>query len=330
MNSNLNNIIEVENASEQDEALCFHRTGQRGCFDCFEANEGMATGFIKQLSFKNKFLLANLDYRFNRLTSKHYHMPKQFVEIIFLESIKAVNWEYDAGQFPVAAGISVFLNRGNAGKIVFFPDVPVQGIRIVVFEDFYLNDLHDRFSQEPLNIYRLIELNNQQRSAPELQLVFRQIKYSMESEVASELYYEGKIMEILYLLTSGVGGGPASPKRAAKRRLSEADLAAVRKAKRIIDERLAAAPKIAELAALTNTSATKLQTDFQSAFGDTIHSYVQKARMEKALHRMDCTNEPLYAIAKSVGCKSPSRFAEIFKKTYGMTPLEYRSFKNSH
>jgi len=55
---------------------------------------------------------------------------------------------------------------------------------------------------------------------------------------------------------------------------------------------------------------------------------VVKARMEEALHRIDSSDEPIYVISKSVGCKNPSRFAELFKKAYGLTPLEYRNLKN--
>jgi AraC-like DNA-binding protein len=196
----------------------------------------------------------------------------------------------------------------------------------MVFEEFYLNYLKGRSSKDPLDIYSLIKLNNQIYFNPELQLIFRQIKRSMESGITSELYYESKLMEILYLITSEVSNG-SFQKNVRKRRLTEGDLVAVNKAKSIIDERLSVSPKISELAFLTNTSVSKLQSDFQLAFGSTIHGYVQKSRMKEALHKIDSTDEALYAIAKSVGCKNPSHFAEIFKKTYGMTPMEYRNLK---
>lgn len=124
---------------------------------------------------------------------------------------------------------------------------------------------------------------------------------------------------------SGTTAGALECRR--KRPLTEEDFTAVNKAKAIIDERLSASPKISELALLTNTSAAKLQNDFQLAFGSTIHGYVIKARMQEALHRLDSTDEQIYVIAESVGCKNPSRFAELFKKTYGLTPMAYRALK---
>lgn len=74
----------------------------------------------------------------------------------------------------------------------------------MVFEEFYLNYLKDNLSEGPANIHSLVKLNNQNYSNLELELVFKQIKHSMKSGITSELYYEGKIMEILYLVTSEI------------------------------------------------------------------------------------------------------------------------------
>ena len=201
----INAATETESCAEQAEALCFRQTKKCGRFDFFEATEGRATGCIKQRMFEKKFFLADMDYKYSQLTSKHYHESNKFVEILFLESVKGINWEYDAGKFPFGAGINVGLNRGNAGKLIFFPDVPIRGIKIMVFEEFYLNYLKDKLSEGPVNIYSLVKLNNQNYSNLELELVFKQIKHSMKSGITSELYYEGKIMEILYLVTSEIG-----------------------------------------------------------------------------------------------------------------------------
>jgi methylphosphotriester-DNA--protein-cysteine methyltransferase len=114
----------------------------------------------------------------------------------------------------------------------------------------------------------------------------------------------------------------------AKRPLFGTDMAAVEKAKKILDEQLRTAPKIAELARLTGTSLAKLQKDFKTAFGVTIHAYVQTERASRTLERIERSDEPLYIIAQDVGCKKPSRFTEIFKKIYGMTPVEYRRKMN--
>jgi transcriptional regulator GlxA family with amidase domain len=100
---------------------------------------------------------------------------------------------------------------------------------------------------------------------------------------------------------------------------------AMNMAKAMIDGRISDAPKVTELARLTGRCATKLQNDFRTAFGCTIHDYVQKARMTEALSKMADAGIPLYAISRAVGFKQPSRFTEIFRRTYGISPSEYRN-----
>lgn len=319
--------IKSGSCAEQPLELCFRQTKSDGVFIFFEGKKELATGHIKQLSFEHKFFISLMDYAFHHTTRKDYTLSNQFMEILYFESIQAESWEYEVGRFPVQAGIGTYINQRHLGKLVFLPDIPVRGIRIMIFEEFYLQYLRERFSDNYLDINHLIQMNYKSHLNPELQLVLRQVKHSMEASVSSELYYEGKIMEILYLIAAGAKESP-SPEHSDRRRLTEEDFTAVYKAKTIIDDCLSASPKISELASLTNTSAAKLQNDFQLAFDSTIHSYVLKARMKEALHKIDSTDEPIYSIAKSVGCKNPSRFAELFKKTYGITPKEYRSLNN--
>jgi AraC-type DNA-binding domain-containing proteins len=325
---NVPSAVESSSSVEQPLELCFRQTKSDGAFDFFEANKELATGGIQQLTFKNKFFISRMNYAFHYPTRKDYTSSDQFMEILNLESINAESWEYEFGRFPVQTGISTYINLEHQGKLIFLPDIFVRGIRIMIFEAFYLQYLQERFSGNELDVHDLIKMNYQSYFNPQLQLVLRQVKCSIEAGVASELYYEGKIMEILYLIAVKAREA-LSLKYAEKRCLTEEDYTAVTKAKAIIDDCLSATPKIFELAFLTSTSAAKLQNDFQLAFGSTIHGYVMKARMKAALHKIDSTNEPIYAIANSVGCKNPSRFAELFKKTYGISPMEYRTLQNN-
>jgi AraC-like DNA-binding protein len=324
---NLQPAEKTDSAHEKRMERCFRQMND-GAFDFFEADTDLAAGRMKQLSFENKFFVSIMDYSFRYATRKDYLISNQFLEVLYFESIKAENWEYGFGRFPLMVGVSTYINQRRPGKLVFWPDTPVRGVRIMIFEEFYLQYLRQHFSDNYLDIDSLIKMNNKGYHIPELQLVLKQIKRSMESDVSSELYYEGKILEILYMITAKAQEMLSSP-RFHKRRLTEEDFAAVNKAKTILDERLSDSPKISELSRMTNTSAAKLQHDFQLAFGSTIHGYVLQVRMKEALHKLDSSNEPIYAIAKSVGCKNPGRFAELFKKVYGITPTEYRKLKNN-
>jgi AraC-like DNA-binding protein len=299
--------------------LCFERIEEHLCGDCPDSVDCVAEGYAKQLSFEDKFLIEDMNYSFLDHAQVKYHTPELFLELLCLDSINAINREYENGDSPIISGIYANLNQGKAGELCFLPGTPIRGIRIVVKEAFYDAYLKNRFPHDELNVSHLTGIYGNPQRSPKLRMIFRQIRDSIHMGVDSEIYYESKIVEILYMLIN-----MNTQKDSLERTLSCADLAAVKKTRKVLDERLANTPKIVELATLTCTSPAKLQRDFKTAFGAPIHSYVQTARMSRALERIEQTDEPLYIIAQEVGCKKPSRFTEIFKKTYGMTPDEYR------
>lgn len=151
--------------------------------------------------------------------------------------------------------------------------------------------------------------------------VVRQIHSSIDTGIIAEKYFECKVLELLFLQSLDDTKRCGDCK---KKALSPRDEQTVYSVKEIIDARIHDCPMINELARMTNTSKSKLQGDFKTTFGQTIHEYLQSARMKRARELIDNTDFPIYIIASEVGCKKAGRFAEVFKKTYGMTPTEYR------
>jgi AraC-like DNA-binding protein len=305
-----------------------------------EGCDAEAVGGIRRFFRPQKFLIESMNYHFRRPALKRYCTQDRFVEMLDLESVKAVNREYGGGESPVEGGINVNYNRGKAGELLFYPGVPVEGIRVIICEGFYKSHLRERFPETPIdtfgagnlsNLSSLSSLNGMSSRDPEAHLVFRQIRRAIERGDGSEIYFESKVTELLCMLRMlcviEAGEDKRAPRARSGRPLSDGDLAAVTKIKAVIEERVSNPPKIPELAALAATCAVKLQDDFKAAFGDTIHGYVQKVRMARALSEIENTDAPLSAISRSIGCGSPSRFSEIFRKTYGLTPGEYRKLK---
>ncbi|MDR2403895.1 MAG: AraC family transcriptional regulator [Spirochaetaceae bacterium] len=275
------------------------------------------------LTFDGKFTVESMDYTFNRPASMLYHIQKGFIELVYLESARAINREYGAGEFRIGRGMYVYRNQGRQGEFVFLPDTPVRGIRIQILEEFYQDYLKDHFPFKELDTPYLSSLNNKPYTSPALRFVFGQIQLSMQTGIHLELYYESKIAEMLCLLAEETSYIQTLSKD--KRPLSRTDMKAMHLAKDMIDGRISDAPKVTELARLTGRCATKLQNDFKTAFGCTIHDYLQKVRMADALSKMTDTDIPLYEVSREVGFKQPSRFTEIFRRTYGITPSEYRN-----
>jgi AraC-like DNA-binding protein len=292
------------------------------CIDCDEHESCLAVGYVKQLAFGNDFLVEDMDYSFISEANVKYQAKEPFIEILCLDSVDALHCERGSNIAAIHSGVHVHFHRECRGELRFSADTPIRGVRIVVKDKFFSDYLIRRFPLKTLDFLFLDQRENKCLKNPKLLVVFSQIKDSIRSGVESEVYYESKLIELLHIFSKANHAAPD------KQPLSDEDMAAVEKARAILEESFFDAPKIAQLAVVTGTSPAKLQNDFKTAFGSTIHDYLQEVRMAKALDMIEHTETPLYIIANEVGCRNPSRFSTIFKETYGITPDMYR--RNFH
>jgi len=105
-------------------------------------------------------------------------------------------------------------------------------------------------------------------------------------------------------------------------KILEEDLVLAQRAKAILLENFVSPPTIQILAHLCATNESKLKKIFKQVYQITLHSYVQKLRLEKANYLLK--EEPLTIgeIAKKVGYKHQGYFSKLFFKAYGVYPRE--------
>ena len=84
-----------------------------------------------------------------------------------------------------------------------------------------------------------------------------------------------------------------------------------------------------ELAAQFSVSETSLKNYFRGVFGQNISIYLREVRMKKAAELLATTKLSVAEVAEQVGYMNQSKFASVFKKQFGLSPLEYRRSKNS-
>ena len=78
------------------------------------------------------------------------------------------------------------------------------------------------------------------------------------------------------------------------------------------------------LAGIACMSQSKLEGCFKQHFGCTVTQYIQGRRMSQAEHLLIDTDFTMDQIAQMIGYTTSSRFAELFKKSTGILPIEYR------
>lgn len=66
---------------------------------------------------------------------------------------------------------------------------------------------------------------------------------------------------------------------------------------------------------------------FNREIGESIPSYITKLRLNQAVHLLESTDLKIMEVGKEVGLVNPQYFGQLFKKTFDMSPSEYRNLK---
>ena len=72
-------------------------------------------------------------------------------------------------------------------------------------------------------------------------------------------------------------------------------------------------------------SRTHLSARFHKETGETLASFITKEKMEEAKRLLRYSDKPMTAVSNYLGFSSPAHFGNVFKKTVGLTPSEYRA-----
>ncbi len=92
-----------------------------------------------------------------------------------------------------------------------------------------------------------------------------------------------------------------------------------------IDEHLGRPTSHAELARLAGTSPSRFHALFLEVMGRSPIAYLTEQRLNRARQLLLTTTLPVRSIASSVGFQDPFHFSRAFKRTFGESPLSYRT-----
>ena len=95
-------------------------------------------------------------------------------------------------------------------------------------------------------------------------------------------------------------------------------------AKRYIDTNYAQNITLDTLAELTHINKYYLAHSFASCIGQSPISYLSSKRLQASMELLVNTNHSIAQVASSTGFSSQSYFSQMFKKSVGMTPQQYR------
>lgn len=79
-----------------------------------------------------------------------------------------------------------------------------------------------------------------------------------------------------------------------------------------------------EFAQLFDVSESSVKNYFRGVYGQSILQYATQRKMQHAAELLAATSLPVIEIAGRVGYGNQSKFSAVFRKTFGVTPREYR------
>lgn len=84
---------------------------------------------------------------------------------------------------------------------------------------------------------------------------------------------------------------------------------------------------VRQIAADLSVSESSLKNYFRGVYGQNISSWLRKVRMDAAAELLSDTNASVADISGQVEYSNQGKFAAVFKKQFGISPLEYRRLK---
>ena len=137
---------------------------------------------------------------------------------------------------------------------------------------------------------------------------------------ATALFYEAKVTEAIALVVDAW----KRQSRKQEKPLSDADRESLQNVVSYIADHYAFDIPLERLVSIACMSETKLKSCFKRQFGCSVTQYIQGRRMSQAEHLLINTDFTMGQIAQMIGYTTSSRFAELFKKSTGILPIEYR------
>jgi AraC-like DNA-binding protein len=106
--------------------------------------------------------------------------------------------------------------------------------------------------------------------------------------------------------------------------LNKQDMVHIRQARTILAENFDKHITIPQLARQAGINEAKLKEGFKEIYGQSIHSYLQQLRLEKAQQLLLTTALSVTDITYYIGYSHVTHFTTLFKKELGLTPTEWR------
>lgn len=193
----------------------------------------------------------------------------------------------------------------------------------IVFLSISLKSLHELFIHDGLPFLSPENVNRKfydERDIPSsLHLVLNQLFTISISQNTAQLYYQGKVWEILSLYFS-----TQKPNTENCPFLNDEEtVRKIKHAKEYLLKHMDHPPTLKELSKAAGLNDYQLKVGFKEIYGNTVFGYLLNHRLDHARVLLDSAQYQVNEVAYQIGYSNPSHFIAAFRKKFGITPKKY-------
>lgn len=320
-------------------------------YTCYSDRDHPESGYCCIYCREGYYQLGIADYTIPEDFSVSFQNPARQLRFGMMLSGKThfKLYQKDAASFTPSSFI--VLEENIKGQQAWRAGDHFHGLELTVSADFIENILHPVFPDcVSLSVF---ETNYTYKMLPAGVInLLNQMHFLHEKDALTPLYLEGLILQCLALLAEEFeensspmtavqtamnnAGQQHIPRSTIMRTikvsdtrtitLSTADLSAVHLAHDILTEQYKNPPTVHELSEQVSLSMQKLNYAFLHEYDTTISDYILSLKMGYGAKLLSETLLGVDEIALQCGYHYPANFIRMFKKYYGVTPLQFRKF----
>ena len=203
------------------------------------------------------------------------------------------------------------------------PKTQVSSIYILIQKKWLKDFLELDNEDEVLRTYLSLRANrlNREPFNPEYRRYFSQVFETPDDRPLRQLHLRNAIMMLVEIFFSRLYKNLAQIKGSPIIRMDNTDLYKMMEVESmLIKDFSKAPPTIADLAAYTEMSVSKLKSSFKRVYGTGIYEYYQKNRMHKARQLLTSHAYSVKEVGVQLGYSNLSNFSLAFKKEFGVLP----------
>ena len=251
-------------------------------------------------------------------------VDQEFIQFHFC-SKGQMNFSFNQGNysFPLSDGHSMLLFNPQKTLPIDLEMAPQTWLVSILIS---VTRFHSLFSSDADHISFLSPENRSKKYYDTLPfkssiaVVLSQILQAKVHDSMKELYFKGKVYELLSLYFNK-SEDPSLEQ--CPFLIDEENVQKIRRAKDIILERMTDPPSLENLSVEIGLSLKKLKEGFKQLYGDTVYSYLLDHKMEEARRMLDSQKFNVNEVGLKLGYSTASHFIAAFKKKYGTTPKKY-------